>query len=152
MLSVHLLADSYSSYFSISSIISHYPAKFLYAYKSSFIITLTRRVIYFHFTFLSFHNYLRAEIASPIPAPPGLPGLSRMPVICLLCACCISLTNKGENEILLLLLTFPHLFQKQNCIAIYKNKSQEVIYPIGNLQFFPPSGFQMQRMQLLSMN
>lgn len=69
-------------------------------------------------------------------------------LICLLNTCYISFTNKGENEILLFLLTSPHLFQKQNCVEIYKNQEPsqpletQVIYPICHLDFFLLSGFQ----------
>lgn len=111
----------------ISGIMSCYPAIFLYVHKASSITTLTRRIIHFHFTFLSFHSLYGHGLYPSLP--PLRPCLQDHPgclyLICLLTTCYISFTNKGENEILLLLLTSPHLFQKQNCVKIYKNQEPD---------------------------
>lgn len=153
MPSFHLLADSYSSYFSISIIISHYPANLLHAYKSSFIIKLTRRVLHFHFTFPSFHSFLRAGIVSP-PTPAPLASQDRsecLYLICLLSTCYISSTNKGENEILLLLLTFPHLFQKQICKDT-KTRTKSTLRDRGNLSHRLPAVLSTSGLQIKKHN
>ena len=68
--------------------------------------------------------FLRADIASPhtrLLTSQDHPEY--LYLICLLSTCYVSFTNKVENEILLLLLTLPHLFPKTTlCKDIQKQK------------------------------